>query len=167
MTERTKAWFQRHSVRLLAIRDTPQAIAGGVAIGMFFGFTPLFGLKTLLSLLVAWFCGCNLLAATIAVTLHDVALPFLPLLYRWEYDLGFWLLSQPHRWPEPLSHAHLNAHAWRSWTTFLTVGKPLLLGSLLIATPIAGVTFYTTLRLIVRHRRKHPPADASAVQPGE
>ena len=43
-------WFKRHSLKLLAIRDTPNAIAGGIAIGFFFGFTPFIGLKTLLAL---------------------------------------------------------------------------------------------------------------------
>jgi uncharacterized protein (DUF2062 family) len=43
-----RRWFHEHSLKLLAIRDTPEAIAGGVAIGIFFGFTPLFGLKTAL-----------------------------------------------------------------------------------------------------------------------
>jgi uncharacterized protein (DUF2062 family) len=35
-------WWREHSLKLLAIRDTPKAIAGGVGIGVFFGFTPLF-----------------------------------------------------------------------------------------------------------------------------
>ena len=46
-----KRWLHEHSLKLLAIRDTPEAIAGGVAIGIFFGFTPLFGLKTALTIL--------------------------------------------------------------------------------------------------------------------
>jgi len=45
-----RRWLHEHSLKLLAIRDTPEAIAGGVAIGIFFGFTPLFGLKTLLAI---------------------------------------------------------------------------------------------------------------------
>src|SRR5881409_2973801 len=89
-----RKWFNEHSLKLLAIRDTPNAIAGGVAIGIFFGFTPLVGLKTLLSIFVAWLTRCNILAAAIAVTLHDVALPFMPVLFRWEYNIGYWLLSR-------------------------------------------------------------------------
>ena len=59
-------WFQEHSLKLLAIRDTPEAIAGGVAIGIFIGFTPLFGLKTILTILFAWLTGSNIIAAVIA-----------------------------------------------------------------------------------------------------
>jgi uncharacterized protein len=147
-------WLSKHSLKLLAIRDTPNAIAGGVAIGIFFGFTPLFGLKTLLSLLFAWLTGSNLLAAVIAVTLHDVVLPFMPMVYRWEYDLGYWLLSDPHEWPPSLRHLRWSGHTWRSWTTFFTIGKPLLLGSLICASPVATLVFALTRGFVRRHHQK-------------
>jgi len=143
-------WLKEHSLKLLAIRDTPEAIAGGVAIGIFFGFTPLFGLKTLLSIFVAWLTRSNLVAAAVAVTLHDIALPFMPVLYRWEYDLGYWLLSSPHQWPERLRSIHWGGHSWRSWTSFLTVGQPLLLGSVIIGVPVAALSYWITRGVIVR-----------------
>jgi uncharacterized protein len=155
-------WLRKHSLRLLAIADTPEAIAGGVAIGIFFGFTPLFGLKTLLSMFFAWLTGCNLLAAAIAVTLHDVALPFMPAIYRWEYDIGYWLLSKPHEWPVALRHVQWDVHAWRSWTTYLTVARPLLLGSLIFAIPLAALSFFGTKAFIERYRRKHPKHPATS-----
>src|SRR6266403_1747139 len=94
-----RRWLHEHSLKLLAIRDTPEAIAGGVAIGIFFGFTPLFGLKTILAILFAWLTRSNIIAAVLAGTLHDIILPLMPLIYRWEYQIGFWLLSHPHHWP--------------------------------------------------------------------
>ena len=63
--------------KLVTLRDTPHAIAGGVAIGVFIGFTPLFGIKTLLSLGAAYLLRCNPIAAVIAVSLHDVVTPHL------------------------------------------------------------------------------------------
>jgi uncharacterized protein len=77
------------AAKLVTLRDTPHAIAGGVAIGVFIGFTPLFGVKTLLSLGVAYLLRCNPIAAVIAVSLHDVAMPLLPVLLRMEYDISF------------------------------------------------------------------------------
>ena len=100
-----RRWLHEHSLKLLAIRDTPEAIAGGVAIGIFFGFTPLFGLKTLSAIFFAWLTRSNILAAVLAATLHDIILPFMPMIYRWEYDVGFWLLSHPHHLPPPLRKA--------------------------------------------------------------
>src|SRR6266436_6614434 len=115
-------WLHQHSLKLLAIRDTPEAIAGGVAIGIFFGFTPLFGLKTLGAILFAWLTRSNILAAVIACTLHDVLWPFMPVIYRGEYDIGYWLLSQPHHWPPHMHKPHWEGFAWRDWTNFLFGG---------------------------------------------
>lgn len=151
-----RRWIHEHSLKLLAIRDTPNAIAGGVAIGIFLGFTPLFGLKTVLAILLAWITGSNILAAVIAGTLHDILLPFMPVIFRWEYDIGFWLLSDPHQWPPPLTKMRLAGHSWRSWTTFFSVGKPLLVGSVICAAPPALATFFAARWLVDRHhRRKH------------
>ena len=77
-----RRWFHEHSLKLLAIRDTPEAIAGGVAIGIFFGFTPLIGLKTALTILFAWLTRSNIIAAVIAQAAHDVGFFLMPVLYR-------------------------------------------------------------------------------------
>jgi uncharacterized protein (DUF2062 family) len=149
-----KKWLHGHSLKLLAIRDTPEAIAGGVAIGLFFGFIPLFGLKTLSAIFFSWLTGSNIIAAVVAGTLHDVFLPFMPLIYRWEYDVGYWLLSDPHAWPHSIRRFHLSGHAWRSWTTFLSVGRPLLLGSTICAAPLALASFFVTKFIVARHHHK-------------
>jgi len=152
-------WLHRHSLKLLAIRDTPNAIAGGVAIGVFFGFTPLFGLKTVLSVGVAWMFGCNLLAAAISVQLHDIVLPFMPFVFDLEYRIGHWFLSKPHEWPGALRHAHLGPRAWRSWTTYVSLGEPLLVGSAVCGLPVALGFFFVTKFIVARHQRaKQPPA---------
>jgi uncharacterized protein len=137
-------WLRAHFQRLHRIKGTPHAVALGVAVGIFFGFIPLVGLKTLLALTVSRFLGGSLLAAAIAVTLHDVLLPIAPLLLRWEYDLGYWLLSRPHELPP---HLHLQVQslsAWLHWSTFFSVGRPLLVGSIVLAAPISVVSYYVT-----------------------
>src|SRR5437660_11195047 len=88
-----RRWLHEHSLKLLAIRDTPQALAGGVANGIFFGFTPLLGLKTLSAMFFAWLTRSNILAAALAATMHDVALPLMPVIYGWHYFAGCCALS--------------------------------------------------------------------------
>ena len=154
-----RRWFQDHSLKLLAIRDTPEAIAGGVAIGIFFWFPPLLGLKTVGAIFFAWLTRSNILAAVIAVTLHDVLLPVMIVVYRWEYCLGFWILSSPHHWPQRLSHENWILHRrWTDWggffKTFAVIGKPMLLGSLLLGVPTAVVSFFITRNFVEHHRRK-------------
>jgi len=163
-----RRWFHQHSLKLLAIRDTPEAIAGGVAIGVFFGFMPLFGLKTILAIFVAWLTGSNILAAVISGALHDVILPLMPIIYRWEYDVGYWLLSHPHRWPLPFIHVRFEAGAWHNWARLFSVGKPLLLGGFVCAAPFALVCFFLTREILARHQRKKlaqgttlPPEEAN------
>lgn len=149
-----RRWLHEHSLRLLAIRDTPEAIAGGVAIGIFFGFTPLFGLKTALTILFAWLTRSNIIAAVLASAAHDIMLPLMPVVFRWEYDVGFWLMSHPHHLPPPLTKLHWEDHPWRDWRTFFTVGKPLLVGSIVCSAPLALLSFVFTKRLVVRHQHK-------------
>jgi uncharacterized protein (DUF2062 family) len=155
-----RRWLQEHSLKLLAIRDTPEAIAGGVAIGIFFGFVPIVGLKTVSAIFFAWLTRSNILAAVIAGTLHDVILPLMPIIYRWEYDVGFWLLHDPHRWPTAFTQMRWSGHSWRDWRTFFdrrtffAVGKYLLLGSTVCSAPIALLSFFVTKSIVARHQQK-------------
>jgi uncharacterized protein (DUF2062 family) len=140
--------------KLISLKDSPHAIAGGVAIGVFVGFTPLWGVKTLLCLGLAYLLRCNPIAAVIAVSLHDVLTPFAPVFMRWQYDLGYWLLSHPHHMPPKLEvlHTHIHPAEMLKWTTFFHVGLPLLVGSLLFSAPSAAVAYF--LSLTVLRRRK-------------
>ncbi len=153
--KRLLAYFASLWRRLLELRDTPHAIAGGVAIGVFYGFMPLFGVKTLLSLVTAWLARCSKIAAVIAVSLHDVALPFVPFMLRIQYDIGFWLLSNPHHLPPKVVLHHTKLAEMLQWTTFLKVGFPLLVGSFVVALP-AAVVAYMMAYSIMRRRHLRP-----------
>ena len=72
---RIHQWMRAHHMTLMNLPDTPHSIALGAAIGMFFGFTPLFTMKTLLAFAITWLCRANKTAAIITVTLHDILLP--------------------------------------------------------------------------------------------
>ncbi len=162
-------WFRKHSLRLLAIRDTPEAIAGGIAIGIFFGFMPLFGLKTLSAIFLSWLTGSNILAAVLAGTLHDLILPLMPLIYRWEYDIGYLILSQPHHWPPSITKIQWGDRTWWEWFTFVfsDVGKPLMVGGAICSTPFAIASFFVSRVLVARHhRRRHAHAPESDLDAG-
>jgi uncharacterized protein (DUF2062 family) len=160
-----RRWLHEHSLKLLAIRDTPQAIAGGVAIGIFFGFMPVFGLKTLSAIFFAWLTRSNILAAVIAGTLHDIIFPFMPVIYLWEYDLGYWLVSHPHHFPPPPTKLHWE-FSWHMWATFFRgVGKPMLLGGFISATPFAILSFFITRGIVTRHQLKKQAMAAATEEP--
>jgi uncharacterized protein len=147
--------FKALGTKLITLKDTPHAIAGGVAIGVFIGFTPLFGIKTLLSLGAAYLLRCNPIAAVIAVSLHDVVTPFWPVLLRIEYDLGFWVLSHPHHFPPKMETHHIHLAELMKWTTFFDLGLPLLIGSLFLAAPAAALFYFVLLQILqAREARK-------------
>ena len=159
--------------KLIQIHDTPHSIAGGVSIGIFVGFTPLFipfvPLKSSLSFLVSWLFRCSKTAAVIAVTAHDVIFPIWPLVLRWEYQIGYWLLH--HQLPP-----HLNLqihkknlfehwfstdtnHSWLEWVqdrmNWAFVEKvlaPTILGSVFIGIPCAVVCYIITLRIVNKYQ---------------
>jgi uncharacterized protein len=143
---RLKRWLAAHHLTLMTLTDTPHSIALGSAIGIFFSFTPLLTLKTLLSICVAWLCKCNKIAAVIAVTLHDILLPVMPAVYLWQYKIGMRVL---HGRPERrIAFHHLAWGDFTHWVAFVRVGWPLLLGSLFLAIPSALVTYFI-MRLLV------------------
>ena len=160
-----RRWLREHSLKVLAIRDTPQAIAGGVGIGIFFGFMPLFGLKTLLAIFFAWLTRSNILAAVLASALHDVALPLMPLVYGFEYGVGYFLLSHPHHWPS-VTKAPWTGHHFQGWMSILSIGKYLLLGSVVCAAPVAVIAYSIAKPMVVRYHRNHPRPPAPDGQSG-
>ena len=148
---RLRRWLAAHHLTLMTLPDTPHSIALGAAIGMFFGFTPLFGMKTLLSLAGAWLLKGNKIAAFISVTLHDIILPFWPAIFLWEYRMGMWTLHR--RVPQRPGFRHVALSDYMEWTTFFTVGQPLLAGSLFLALPAAVVVYFGLRAVLIRARK--------------
>jgi uncharacterized protein len=149
-----KRWLVAHHMTLMTIADTPHSIALGSAIGIFFGFTPLYPFKTLLSIAVAWVLRCNKVAAAIAVTLHDVIIFAMPAVYFAEYKLGCWTLGRTPRHHIRFGHFalrdYLNWHLFTRavWPTL----EPALVGSLFLALP-SGLIIYFLMRLTVSRAR--------------
>jgi uncharacterized protein (DUF2062 family) len=151
---RLKHWLVAHHMTLMTIADTPHSIALGSAIGIFFGFTPLYPLKTLLSIAVAWVFRCNKIAAAIAVTLHDVMIWAMPAIYVAEYHLGCWSLNRP-----AAQRVHFRQFGLRDyiqWHVFSRVVWPTFwpafVGSLFLAIPSAVIVYFLMRLLISRAR---------------
>jgi uncharacterized protein (DUF2062 family) len=119
---------------------------------MFWAFTPLVGLKTLLSLLSAWVFRCSKFSAVLVVTFHDVLTPVWPLFLRWEYDLGYWLLNRPHHFPKRLRMGDVHIEYWLHWSR-LEIIWPTFVGSLVFAVPSALASFWIIDQLL--RRREH------------
>ena len=113
-------------------------------------------------ILTAWVVRCSKLSAVIAVTFHDILLPIWPVVLRWEYQIGFWLLSHPHHLPPKLSTGHLHMAELLQWKTLEILG-PMMLGSCVIGIPMALVSYWAVERMLERYETRHhvhltPPA---------
>jgi uncharacterized protein (DUF2062 family) len=151
---RLKRWLVAHHMTLITIADTPHSIAFGSAIGVFFGFTPLYPLKTLLSIGAAWICRCNKIAAAIAVTLHDVVIWAMPAIYVAEYQFGCWILNRPVA--QRVHFRQFRLHDYLHWHVFSRViwpaYWPAFVGSLFVAVPSA-IFIYFLMRLLISRAR--------------
>ena len=151
---RMKSWLVAHHMTLMTIADTPNSIALGSAIGIFFGFTPLYPLKTLLSIVVAWIFRCNKIAAAIAVTLHDVLIWVMPAIYLAEYQFGCWILNRPAA--QRVHFRQFRLHDYVHWHVFSRViwptFWPAFIGSLFLSIPSAIVVYFLMRLLISRAR---------------
>ena len=145
------AKWQAFKQAVTQIRDTPHAIAGGVAIGVICGFTPLFGIKTLLAVIAAWLFRCSKLSAVLAVTFHDILLPLGPFILRWQYQIGFFIISRPHQFPPKLAHKHIHFENYLSLKT-LHVLWPTLIGSFVISIPISAAIYFMVLEIVKRQQ---------------
>lgn len=154
MFKKIVLYFRSLVAKLLNLHDAPHSLAGGVAIGMFMGFTPLFGLKTLLCVGTAYVLRCNPIAAVIAVSLHDVVTPIWPVLLEIEYAIGSRILGFFDGVPHPVSVTDFHIHDLMKWTTFFSVGLPMLLGSLFLSAPAAAISYAVMLRVFIRRERR-------------
>ena len=60
---RTRRWLEQ----LLHTHDTPQRTAAAYALGVFFGFSPVLGLHTVLGILAAFIFNLNRLAVVLGI----------------------------------------------------------------------------------------------------
>jgi hypothetical protein len=152
--------------RLTQIRDTPHAIAGGVAIGFVIGFTPLIGFKTVVAVLLAWLFRCSKLSAALSVNFHDALLPVWPVILRWEFQVGYFLTSHPHRLPPKLvSLKHFHFENFLNMNTVPILWKTFV-GSVVLTIPLAVGIYFLVLGIVTKAQaaRARAAAHAAAIQ---
>lgn len=141
---------------LLDAKDAPHSVAGGTSIGVFFGFLPIFGFKTLGAMGFSLATRCSIVASVIGVSLHDIFLPIWPLILRYQFQIGFWILSHPHHFAPPLNREDFHLSEILQWDNFVDIGLPLMVGGAVVATPISLASYGAVLIIMQRRasRRK-------------
>ena len=139
--------------------DTPHSIALGTAVGMFIGMTPTVGIQMILvmifALLTSRLFQFNRVAALLTVYISN-PLTVVPI-YWIDYKVGALLVGGDFSLED--LRAVLDYEGLAGWwqtikTLFIEVGEPLILGSLVVGTLAAVVTYPTILWLLRRFRRQ-------------
>ncbi|MCW6038263.1 DUF2062 domain-containing protein [Spirulina subsalsa FACHB-351] len=152
-SKRLKPWWMRRGrywyYRLARLQGSPEAIARGVAVGVFSGFFPLFGLQTLIGLLLATLVQGNKIAAA-AGTWVSNPLTYVPL-FAMNYRIGRWLLGG-----EPMDFSQISG---QSLEQLLDMGGDvagrLFFGCFVMGVMVACGSYSITVRLFYRLRASH------------
>jgi uncharacterized protein (DUF2062 family) len=150
---RTRAWLDQ----LLHTHDTPQRTAAAYALGVFFGFSPVLGLHTVLGLIFAFALSLNRVAVLLGVYSN---LPWILVPY---YTLTTWLgaiILRTELPPGVLDRLHegLENRSWSEFRSAAAALKPVLwaftLGSLIGAVLLALIAYRVSLAMIDSHRQR-------------
>jgi hypothetical protein len=155
--------LRERATAVLHLDEEPSRLAAGMAVGVFVGFTPFYGLHTLLALAAAYLFRLNK-AAT--VTGAWINLPwFAPFVYGFCLRLGEALLTGD--WSsfslasvQGLA-AYLRANPRETagtlyqvvWDMLFVASKPLFVGTTIVGLLLAVVAYFVTLEAVRDVRR--------------
>jgi uncharacterized protein len=150
---RVRRWLDQ----LLHTHDTPQRTAAAYALGVFFGFSPVLGLHTLLGLVFAFALDLNRVAVLLGIYSN---LPWiLPAYYSIATVVGAKILGVPirPRLLKELSDA-VAAFSWTDTRALLHALTPMawayVLGSTIGAVILAVIAYRVSLGVIIAHRKR-------------
>jgi uncharacterized protein (DUF2062 family) len=150
---------------ILQLDDPPQRIALALAVGVFIGCTPFWGLQTLLSVAAAVVFRLNR-AATVTGTW--LILPwFAPLIYGAALKIGSLVVPDPggirSAWLDYFLH-HPGSFGWRDYLElFRELSAALLVGTTVIGAAAAAVAYVVALVAISSRRGAGDTARRDAV----
>ncbi len=86
-------FFRYWLIRLIRLRGHPHEIARGLAVGMFSGFFPWFGLQIVIAIFLAVIARGNKIAAAAATWVSNpvTSIP----IFAFNYQVGLWVLGRP------------------------------------------------------------------------
>ncbi len=149
-------WYQR----FIALRASPHAIAGGMALGLFIGMSPFFGLHIVTAVALAALLKWSKIAALIGVNITNAITA--SVIYAINYWVGSKLANSSGRtiWPSDFSFSELLKLLQQSTHIVLD----LVIGGAVLGLPLALAGYAMTLRLVIvyRRRRSSPPIEGRA-----
>lgn len=147
--------FRYFYIRFLRMRSSPEAVARGVAAGVFAGSFPLMGLQIIIGVAIAATIRGNKAIAAASTWISN-PLTYVPL-FLLNFHVGRWLLRQPATTELPISGS-----SW-SWDALMSMGLSvvvsLMVGSFVVGLVASALGYFVGLAIArrvqrVRHRQK-------------
>jgi uncharacterized protein (DUF2062 family) len=145
---RLNCWYER----FIKLRGSPHAIAGGMALGLFIGMSPFFGLHVITALALAALLKWSKITALIGVNITNALTA--PLIYPLNYWVGTRLAgtSGQVRWPAAFDFGELLALLKQSPLIVLD----LVIGGIALGLPLALLGYGFTRKAITVYRQRRP-----------
>jgi uncharacterized protein (DUF2062 family) len=134
--------------KLSRLDARPDQIAAGFAIGVAASFLPLNPSPIIVATVVAWLLKRNVIAALAGAAMAILYTPLLPLMWFAEYRLGTWILPVQH--PLNFDQVRLWDVVRKGWDIYAAM----FVGSIIVATPVALLTYFIVKRLAERWDRQ-------------
>ncbi|MDV3350509.1 DUF2062 domain-containing protein [Leptothoe sp. ISB3NOV94-8A] len=126
-------------IRFIRLRSHPQAIARGLAAGVFAGSYPLFGLQTIIGVAIAVAIRGNKIVAAAGTWISN-PLTYVPI-YAFNYQIGRWVLGQS-------AATSLTGRSPQEWMNLgLDITVALMVGSTLVGMILAFLSYYGCLHM--------------------
>ena len=158
-----RSWYRRHRQQLrqfvyhnlLHADDPPHPLALGLAVGMFVAFTPTVGVQMLFAGFLSWLLRANK-AVSVAVVWISNPGTMLPI-YWYCYRIGCAILALDPIGRPWWAELATPPHGWWSavtfyWSRFVEIAGPLWLGSFVVGSICAYVTYYAAYHAIRYYR---------------
>ena len=144
--------YERLIKPILTVKDTPHGLALGIALGLWVALTPTVGIQMTLVFVLATLLKANRIAG-VAMTWISNPVTFLPMYYGY-YQVGLLMSGQGGVSYDVLKENSVNLSGWELVVYYFNeLGRPLWLGSLLVATVIA-IPAYPLCRQFFENREK-------------
>jgi uncharacterized protein len=145
--------------QVLHLQESPQRTALAFAIGVFIGFSPLYGLHTVMVLCLSWALGLNLLALMAGAFLNN-PWTLVPILGA-TYWVGALLLGRS----ESPSFDWHDVSFGAIYEQVMPYAGPFFLGGFVLSLLGAVLAYPLAYYVVSKYRQSHPPHPTESLPP--
>ena len=147
--------------QVLHLQESPQRTALAFAIGVFIGFSPAYGLHTVMVVFCAWALGLNFLALMAGAFLNN-PWTLVPILGA-TYWVGAFLLGRP----DSPSFDWQDVSFSAIYTQVMPYAVPFFLGGFVLSLLGAALAYPLAYYFVAKYRQSHPLAQIEPLPPSQ